>query len=170
MEWQAVFWKEARTWRLHPSSERVIPLFILFISFCDLASGSQWRALRGCASARSPQTFVSSLHSSSSSRSRASPPFHSVFPSSRHHHHSHQFQNSTESVYLSYWENRLEILSAFVKDFFSCEMKKKKKINAKINWLCKSQDCHALNWLWMTALCAIFNGPLFKLHTYIFWF
>lgn len=98
-------------------------------------------------------------------------PFHSVFPSSHHSHHSHQsrpFQISTELVYLPYWENRDP--ECCVKDFFFffCEMKK--KINAKINWLCKSQDCHALNWLWMIALCAIFNGPLFKLHTYIFWF
>lgn len=35
------------------------------------------------------------------------------------------------------------------------------KSKAKINWLCKSQDRHAVNWLWMTALC----GPSFFLYS-----
>lgn len=118
---------------------------------------------RGSASACSPQTFVSSLHSSSSSRSYACPPSILYFPVPTTATAAHFRQ--AQSLFTWLTEKTVQKSWMLCKRFFSffCEMK-------KINWLCKSQDCHALNWLWMTALWAIFNGPLFKLHTYIFWF
>lgn len=51
---------------------------------------------------------------------------------------------------------------------FICPIWRNKKSNAKINWPCESQDYHAVNVLWMTALCgpSFFSFLLFKISSF----
>lgn len=140
--------KSACVWQQHPVMQRVRPLSSIFTVNGRLWFGFRLMVVVGL------MTSTSNIHLLNLSLFLSSLPFilfltrfcpptsFCIFQSPPHP----ISDKHTELVYSSHWENRPKILDAVYEI--------KKEINAKkINWLCKSQDCHAVNWFWMTALC-----------------